>query len=349
MIRSRGRKDEGKAGRYRRRVDQARALSLGVLVTSASWQVGWLTSIRDAARSAGIALNMVGGSTTPQTCPACLLADAATALPAVTDSGYIDALLETCFRFEIGLLLPGSPHELRKLAIARPFFAEMGTYVPIGGDDFVSISRDTLRADTLAVQAGARARGLVTKQEVCADPNAYSWPMEVLPRYWLDEELGRIQLRHPRELTRVPERAQVLFCSRLSGHHLTVAALFDEKSKLTWRATITTSRLPGRIGFAETVEAGPAIAIVDRLAPLLPAPIGPVTFEFVEDPEGGVYLQRFFGTLPIHLPLLERAGAPIAAHLLSRGAGALPPPATDQWISGVRMLTYPSPMLLVQP
>ncbi|MEO5597144.1 MAG: hypothetical protein ABIQ66_00850 [Novosphingobium sp.] len=321
-----------------------------MIITSAFQHVSWISTFRSTAKAAGISLRVFAACTNPALSPACLMADAAVALPPVSHPQYIEKLLKSCLQLEVGLLVPGSPRELLKLACAKPLFESNGTKVAVPGQSFVSVSRDPVALDRIAVSAGTTPRGLAELSDVVRQPGNYSWPMDVLPRKWLNEDLDTLYLRNPGDLRRVPESAPVLITSRRSGRRMTVLTYFDDQGRLEWRGAVRSGILKGGgIKFAETIDDNEATLIVERMASQFHQVTGPVAFMLLKDSSGGLYLENMVPVLPKELSLFARAGSPIAGRLLLLGTGGSPEPNNAQWDPGLRLLFYDAPMILLRP
>jgi carbamoyl-phosphate synthase large subunit len=326
------------------------ANQLNLMITSAIQQVSWITTFRTAAKNTGIQLRIFAACTNPELSPACLLADSGIAIPAVTHPQYIERLLETCLQLEIDLLVPGSPRELLKLADAKPLFEARGTKVLAPGTNFVSVSRDPVDLDRIAVLSGAKSRGLVDRSDVARRPGNYLWPMEVLPRKWLNEELHAMCLHHSCELSRIPCTAPVLMTSHRSGRKTIVLGYFNEQGRLEWRKTMRTGILKaGGIQYVETIEDNEATIVADQMSAHFHQAYGPVVFVFGEECCGGFLLENMIPVLPKEFSLVERAGSQLAHRLLLRATGCSMSQLNPQWHSGMRLLFYPSPMILLRP
>ena len=324
------------------------AIPARLMITSAFQQVSWIESFRSAAEALGSSLRIFAACTDPESSPACLLADAAVGLPPVEHPNYVERLLAACIRLEIDLLVPGSPRELLKLAASRPLFEANGTTVAVSGHEVVALSRDPLALDNVAVRAGATPRGLVEREDVIRRPNDFAWPMEVVPRTWLDQELTAVRLNHPRELPRIPSAAPVLLTTLRRGWKTVVSAFFNGHGELEWRGAMRTGTLRGgSIPFAETIEDNAATDLVDRMAPHLGQAAGAVIFDFCDEGSGNLTLENLVPVLPKEFSLVDRAGSALARRVLLLGTDgpAVPGP---QWRAGVRYLSYPSSMIVVR-
>ncbi|MEP7351266.1 MAG: hypothetical protein ABI668_15110 [Sphingorhabdus sp.] len=319
-----------------------------ILLTSAMQQVSWMRCFRDAAEETGIDLKIIAVHNQPEASAACLLADMAFRVPEVPEENYIDVVLQLCAEHRAALLVPGAPYELAKLSASAPLFAEVGTHVATSGAMLVDLSRDAEQLNELAFAAGAARRELATRAEIMASPDSYNWPLKVVPRLQQDYPLGELVLRHRREMSRIPLNVPVLFTSHPKGERIVVQTLFDSAGDLVFAAPFALRQIKGEEAIcAVTVNDPEVIAIVERLAPILPQPRGPLFMEFIRDIQGSLFLQSLSPMFCSHYPLVDRAGGKMATWLIWQVLSGTVPDCF-QWTVGLTMLSYNVPLFLFE-
>src|SRR3546814_11562617 len=85
----------------------------------------------------------------PELSAACHLADRRFAVPPVTSADYVDAVLEICRTYEVGLVVPTSDPELLPLSLARGRFEQIGASVPVSSPVLAEIARGKLETARL--------------------------------------------------------------------------------------------------------------------------------------------------------------------------------------------------------
>ena len=123
---------------------------MNVLVSCAgrrSYLVDWF---RAAVAPGGrvVAVNSVVEST------ALAAADSAYVSPPLADAGYVDFLLDVCWREEIGLVVPVFDLELPVLAAAVGRFRAAGVVVAVSSGDVIGACQDKLATADVARRAG---------------------------------------------------------------------------------------------------------------------------------------------------------------------------------------------------
>lgn len=146
-----------------------------ILICSAGRRVELLEAFRSSANALlGRNARILASDLRPERSAACQRADAAFALPRVSDEGYPEALLALCQREGVGLVVPTIDTELLPLARCRQPFDEAGISVVVSDPPLVAACRD--KRCTAALMT---AIGLPTPAEL--DPKALRFPCFLKP------------------------------------------------------------------------------------------------------------------------------------------------------------------------
>ena len=319
-----------------------------ILLTSALKQVSLMRCFRDAAEETGIGLRIIAVHNSPEASAACLFADLAFRVPKVQEDDYIEVIMELCSQHGIALVVPGAPYELAKLAAAESDFSKIGTNVVTGSRTLVDLSRDVTRLNELAFAAGAARKNIASRAEISSSPKSYRWPLTAIPKFEQNYPLGKLLLRHPRELSRIPINAPVVFTSNQQGDRVAVQMLFDTYSKLIFAAPFAIGQIADEDAYvAESVDDPEVMAISERLADMLPPVKGPLYIEFIRNADGDIFLDTMSPMLSRYYPLVDRAGAKIATWLIGQ---VLSGAVSDcfQWEVGLKMVSYHVPLFLFE-
>lgn len=118
---------------------------LNILILSAGRRVELIESFRAEINERGLSSRLLATDLRPDLSAACQVADHAIPMPRVTDSDYLDRLLQLCLDEEIGLVIPTIDTELLGLAQNREKFLGHGIHVVISEAPLIEICRDKRR------------------------------------------------------------------------------------------------------------------------------------------------------------------------------------------------------------
>lgn len=113
-----------------------------VLITSAGKRVALVRAFKETLTAFYPNACVYTTDMNPSMAPACYVSDGHFKVPHVTDSAYVDLLLQLCKENNIGLVVPTIDTELLILASNKPRFAETGVTLCVADEQFVSVCRD---------------------------------------------------------------------------------------------------------------------------------------------------------------------------------------------------------------
>jgi carbamoyl-phosphate synthase large subunit len=315
-----------------------------MLLTSAGRRVELLGCFRSAARDLGIDLEVFACDLLPEWSSACRAADAAFAVPRVTDPAYVPALLELCRRHRIAIVVPTIDPELLPLGEARDAFRAIGVEVMVSDPDVLRIAFDKQATSDLLRGHGIDSPRSASPAEVLAAPGEWQWPLLAKPRHGSAGRAVTI-VRDNAELEQVAKGEPFVVQELLRGAEFTVNIFIDRDGRL--RCAVPHRRVQTRAG---EVEKGithrlPELADAARqLAGCLPGARGALCFQaFVDGQRCSIFEinARFGGGYP----LAHQSGAQFTRWLLEEAID-VPSTANDRWQEGVVMLRYDAAMFV---
>lgn len=154
---------------------------MNILLTSVGRR-GYLVQYFKEVLSAG---DRVFGADNSAYAPGLVYCDVRGLLPRVSDSGYVDAVLEFCVIHQIHVVIPLLDPELNLFAEARRRFSDIGTLAIISPPQTVTTAYDKFLTYEFAVAHNiAVPRTFLTLTDALAAVNAgqAAWPLVVKPR-----------------------------------------------------------------------------------------------------------------------------------------------------------------------
>jgi len=113
-----------------------------ILICSAGRRVELVQAFVEQAKQYSPATQVHAMDAQSHMSSACQVADRAATCPRITESGYIDFLLDYALTHEIGLIIPTIDTELRLLATEKKQFSAHGIHVLVSSLELVSACRD---------------------------------------------------------------------------------------------------------------------------------------------------------------------------------------------------------------
>ncbi|MEA3213646.1 MAG: carbamoyl-phosphate synthase large subunit [Chthoniobacter sp.] len=155
---------------------------MNILLTCAGRRSHFIEMFKEAVKDRG----QVFACDASADAPALREADEALVVPAVSDPGYVDALVALCETHRIGLLIPALEPELPLLAEQRARFAAIGTVVLVSSPEIIATCYDKMASARFLARHGlavprtfltlAEARQALARAEI-------HFPLVVKPRW----------------------------------------------------------------------------------------------------------------------------------------------------------------------
>lgn len=318
--------------------------AMTILFTSAGANVSLIRCFRTAATTCGVSLQVMAVDQRPDQAPACLLAEAAHAVPSPDAEDYAAEVQRLCREHGVALVVPCGVRELGPLSAARSGFDDMGATLALAPAALVDQMLDLWQWQELALSAGAAVPRIGARHDIADNPDGWRWPLVARPvRLGSDAPPARL-VRTPTELLLLdPERAVVLQ-ETPRGERFVIQLLFGADGGLLCVAPcriIATS--DGEI--ATTCADRKLIALGRRLATLMEDARGPVAIDAVRQADGTIMIDRMLPMLADVYPLIDCAGAKLAQAMIGERLD-LPMNRTLDMEDRFTMLTYPAPLFI---
>ncbi len=134
-----------------------------VLITSAGKRYALTRAFKETLRRYYPDAKVFTTDMNPEMAPAGYISDACFKVPRVTDEGYIELLLKLCEENRVGLIVPTIDTELLILARSKARFAEIGVFVSVADEAFITICRDKRNTGEFFENHGVRVPKPVDK------------------------------------------------------------------------------------------------------------------------------------------------------------------------------------------
>ena len=154
--------------------------SLTLLMTCVGRRVELLQAFRSAAERLGVKLHLLGSDTTP-TAPALCLADEPVLVPPISDSGYIESLLDTVREHGVNAIIPTIDTDLVLLSEHREDFERLGCTPLIAEPDVIKACRDKILTHKLLSDHGIDTPDTFTPDAIRAQ-ETHRFPYFMKPR-----------------------------------------------------------------------------------------------------------------------------------------------------------------------
>ena len=113
-----------------------------ILVLSAGRRVELIQSFQESILKLGVDSLVFTTDIQPKLSPACMVSDKSFSVPRVTDSDYINVVLELCLNNDVKLVIPTIDTELLLLSKNKARFEELGIKLVISSVELISNCRD---------------------------------------------------------------------------------------------------------------------------------------------------------------------------------------------------------------
>lgn len=281
---------------------------------------------------------MIACDLDPHMSAACASADAAYAVPRVTDAGYGDAVLDIAKRENVGLVVPTIDPELLPLSEASPAFSAEDIRVHVSDPATIAVVRDKAETTRVLKNAGIPVPETFTETALRTAPETLPWPLFAKPSGG-SASRGLAVLDSAADLPdSYPE--PMIFQDFLTGPEYTINMFVDHRGVL--QTVVPHRRLGVRAGEVEkgrTERRDDLQDMAQRIANALPGLRGVACFQVIDDPRLGLRAFEINARFGGGFPLADHAGATFAHWLLEEIAG-LPSSAHNNWRDGAEMLRY---------
>lgn len=312
--------------------------NFSVLICSAGRRHGLLQSFRRALGDLGLTGRVIACDLDPDMSAACAAADAAYAVPRVTDPGYSDAVLEIAKREDVALVVPTIDPELLPLSQAQAKFAAHGIRIHVSDSDTVAIVRDKSKTSEVLDSAGIPVPKTFADAQLRQCPDTVPWPLFAKPAGG-SASRGLAVLDSADDLAASYDEPMI-FQELLKGPEYTINMFVDSAGAL--RCVVPHLRLSVRAGEVEkgrTERRADLHKIAEDIARALPGLRGVACFQIIDDPALGIRAFEINARFGGGFPLADYAGATFA-HWLLEEVSDQSCSAHNNWRDGAEMLRF---------
>ena len=125
-----------------------------ILITSAGKRVVLTKIFQNTAKELSLDIKVYTVDKDPRQSPACIVSDGTCAVPDCAEPHYLEALIRTCKKLEVGVVIPTIDPELLVLSQNRERFDEEGVRLALPDYDFVLMCCDKRRTADFFLQQG---------------------------------------------------------------------------------------------------------------------------------------------------------------------------------------------------
>lgn len=310
-----------------------------VLVSSCGRRVGLVDCFREALAAVGLEGAVYGIDSSPAA-PAFHLVKRAGLVPRCTDPTFVPAVLELCRANRVDLVVPTIDPELAVFASAREVFAAAGVAVAISSDEAVRICGDKLLTHQWLVATGAPTVGQYSIPDVVRDPDRYSFPLIVKPRFG-SASLGVRRVASAEELGLLVHLDGLIAQEMVSGAEYTINAYVDRTGRCVSAVPHRRSEVrAGEVSKGLTVKDPRLMALGAKIAEALPGAWGALNIQCFLEPAGTMRVIEINARFGGGYPLTQRAGAWFTRWLIEETLGLPLSASFDDWQDDLAMLRY---------
>ncbi len=312
-----------------------------ILILSSGRRVELVQAFKSEQLKRGLNLRILATDLRPELSAACQSVDLAIKSPRVTDSGYIDFLLQICKSQNIGLVIPTIDTELLILSKCRKEFLEHGINIVISDETLVQKCRDKRLTALLFKELGIASPEIYEKSKIkfpCfAKPYDGSCSVGAMPIYSSDMMSNALL-----------EDEKMIFMQLIgnSHHEYTVDAFYDSKGVL--RCFVPRQRIEvrgGEISKGVTRRNYVYNYLKDKLVHLKGAR-GCITLQIFARPGADFFALEINPRFGGGFPLSYSAGANYPGWLIDEYLLGFKIPFKDDWEDNLLMLRYDAKVLV---
>jgi carbamoyl-phosphate synthase large subunit len=309
-----------------------------ICVTSAGRRVALLQTLRNDAAALGLSPRIVALDRQPGLSAACALADVSEAVPECSQPGYPEAVMDSCRRHGVTLLVPTIDTELTPLAAWREKFMSIGVMPVLSSQEAVKVARDKFETFTVLSRAGIPMPATCLLSNALLNPAQARFPAVVKPSDGSSSR-GLYFAGDWAEVPRVPNPERHVFQERCQGPEYTVNCYVDQQGDL--RCAVPHLRIEtrgGEVSKGRTERRADLADLSRDILSALPGLRGAFCFQSILTESGPRVFEinaRFGGGYP----LAHAAGATFGKWLIQEALG-MRCEANNNWTDGLLMLRY---------
>lgn len=314
-----------------------------ILITSAGTRVSLVRSFQKELKRIDKSSKVYTVDLEPVLAPACQVSDGFKKVPKVTDSSYIEKLLEICRSWAIKMIIPTIDTELQVLAEHKKLFLKNGIFPVVSNKEFVDACRDKRVINRFFRENGIEIPEPVSK----ANP---TFPLFIKP-YDGSRSQDTFLIRNESELTDYHfENSRLMFMEYMDPAEygeFTVDCYYNKENELC--CVVPRKRIEVRAGEVNKglAHKNEIIPFLKEKLPHIPGAIGCLTMQFFFNEKTGrtvgIEINPRFGG---GFPLSYLAGANYSKHLIDEYVLGKNVSYYDDWEDNLLMLRYDDEVLV---
>lgn len=153
-------------------------MNYNVMILSAGRRVELVKRFKRAAKELKINSRIIGVDIS-DLAPALYFCDEKVFVPRINESGYIEALLDACKKYDVKLVIPTIDTELLKISENVDKFKDLGVLVNISNVDVIKICRNKKNTSKWLAENNIDAPKMITDEEL--KEKKYEFPLFIKP------------------------------------------------------------------------------------------------------------------------------------------------------------------------
>mgnify|MGYP000853798847 CR=1 FL=1 len=273
-----------------------------ILILSAGRRVELVQSFQKAAKRLSVKSNVVAGDCS-NTAPALYFADRKTILPRISESNYIDEIINICNAENIALVIPTIDTDLLILAQEKGRIEqESGAKVLISDSDVITICRDKVNTQIFFENNGFKTPRMYTEKEL--DERELQFPLFIKPKVG-SSSINTFKVNSFEELnTYRTLMKEPIVQDFIEGKEYTVDVFLDfEGNLITVVPRLRMATRSGEISKGEIIKDREIIDDIKKIVKIL-KPIGHISVQLMKTDKGIEYIEinpRFGGGAPMSI------------------------------------------------
>lgn len=313
-----------------------------ILFTSVGRRVELIQAFKNSYLKHNIPARILGVDANPELAPAGYFTDAVLRIPRVNETGYLDALLETCRREKVNLLIPLYEPEFLLLDQHRNNFTQIGATLMLSRKETLEACADKFKTYSFFKEHSIQTPVTWQAKEI---PPVNKFPLFVKPRTGMGS-IGVQKVGSQAQLDfLLNQNPELIIQEYISGKEYTLDVLLDLNGQVI--SVVPRERIEVRSGEVvksrivrrqDLMDQGKLIA--ERLGI-----IGPGTIQCIDDGNQIFWIEvnpRFGGGVPLSI----KAGVDYPYFLYQMCQGRKIQPMMGQFEDNMVMLRYDQALYL---
>ena len=275
---------------------------INILILSAGRRVELVQSFQKAAKKLNVQSTIVAADCS-DTAPALYLADKACKLPKISESNYMNAVIDTCRKEKIALIVPTIDTDLLLLAENRNLIEERsGAKVLISDAEVIKVCRDKINTQLFLEENNFLIPKMYSIEEI--NKGNYEFPLFIKPKSG-SSSINTFKVNNLDELKNSLSIVdEPVIQDFMDGQEFTVDVFLDfDSTVITVVPRLRIATRSGEISKGKVIKDQEVMNEVIRLMDVL-KPIGHITVQVMKTSKGIEFIEinpRFGGGAPMSI------------------------------------------------